>query len=170
MDSSHNQISFIGSQLVSQWEHALQQRVAAFTFQRDSFGLLMAILYAATWPIPTPSKMTIHLTQPRVVSQSVSQWEHAPRQCIAVSTCKRYSFSLLMAILQAVTRPIPTPAKMMIHLTQLRVIWMPTSLQIRYILTHMRKRKAEESQVASKRDGWMKDEAHDGQGWSVFQS
>ena len=39
----------------------------------------------------------------------ISQWEHAPRQCVAASTFERYSFSLLMAILQAATRPIPHP-------------------------------------------------------------
>ena len=63
----------------------------------------MAILQDATRPIPTPSKMTI--------SQSVSQWEHASRQCIAASTFERYSFGLQMAILQAATRPIPSTEK-----------------------------------------------------------
>ena len=52
---------------VSQWEHVLRQHIVASTFERYSFGLLMAILQAATRPIPTPSKMTIHLTQPRVI-------------------------------------------------------------------------------------------------------
>ena len=42
---------------------------------------------------------------------SVSQWEHAPRQRVAASTLEQNSFGLLMAILQAATRPIPTQTK-----------------------------------------------------------
>ena len=70
---------------------------------------------------PHPSKMDARLGESyqQVLSQresvqqdqSVSQWEHAPRQRVAASTFERYSFGLLMAILQAATRPIPTPAK-----------------------------------------------------------
>ena len=47
------------------------------------------------------------------IGQSVSQSEHAPQQhcSVAASTFKPYSFSILMATLQAVTQPIPNPAK-----------------------------------------------------------
>ena len=95
---------------VSQWEYALQQRVATSTFERYSFGLLMAILQAATRPIPHPQQND-DPSDATTCSQSVSQWEHAPQQRVAASTFEQYSFSLLMAILQAATQPIPTPAK-----------------------------------------------------------
>ena len=47
-----------------------------------------------------------------MLQYSVSQSEHAPRQRVAASTVERYSFGLLMAILQGATQPIPTVAKL----------------------------------------------------------
>ena len=76
---------------------------------------------------------------------TVSQWEYSPRQRIAASTIERCFVGLLMTILQAATRPIPTPSQMTIHWpSPTSRLPMPshTMYQVHYYSRHLRAHSA----------------------------